>query len=454
MLAGSGVSSVKKNRQDPPREEWPGRAVRDFAEERVSEACGDPKDIFTFEQRLKAHRWLERAHWYNWRLGKRPRYKFKLIFLVGKKGQGKSLTAIYHAAQLYAAGLPFFHNGSGLFGNELNLLDMFDLIDRGPTGGCFWFDEIHTINQTNRELSTAQVTQVESIAGMRKKDYWGTIGTSIPGLVGRRMRSQVDEIWMPNKLEVKYVGGRSGSSQATQAGGMGSLEQYLSWDHPSPSVQSSVDYGRYLSWEGKSTKGKRALAEGRAPRRKACDNSANFQYIVNKLTENPWSDNSIFGLFDPSLVEKPRKGEVQERPPYVRLKPSWVRLSMMLLDSFIPLKLGAGAQASAMTKEMKQRLFADDGVTDSSGGGPDASVDYMVATKLLESFESGAIMPDDNGYCRAQDMITQAGLGAVMTAQGMGALMGRWQIPKGSGRKGYESEVLYDMLASTLRGEE
>ena len=424
MAVTPDISSVKHDRADPDRSEWPGRAVCDFAEDRIREAAGDPADMFTYEQRLAAHKWIEAAHWYNWRNNNRPDYTFKLIFLVGKKGQGKSLTAIYHCSQLYAAGLPFFHNGSGLFGNELGLLDLFDLLDKGPRGGCFWFDEIHTINQTNRELSTAQMTQVESIAGMRKRDYWGAIGTSIPGMVGRRMRGEVDEIWMPNKLEVRYT------KATAQGGAIGDIEGYYSW--------GATD----------------RLRRGQRRRVSPCDDRDNFQYVVNKMSENPWRDNSVYGLFEPELLQKPRRGQVAEPKPYYtqKMKPSWLRLSMMLLDSFLPLKLGVGVAAAALTKDVKERLLSNDNISVDQNAGVISN--YQVAAALMHAFNQEILRPE--GCARATELIQAGELGGQITVQRLGHMLGSdWEILKGPGaRDGFDLRSLHDFLLSALRSDD
>ena len=402
----SPVSSVKANRADPPRPEWPGLPVRDHAEERIMEASGDPVDIFSFEERLKAHRWIEQMHQYNWERNRRPRYKFKLIFLIGKKGQGKSLTATYHASQLYAAGLPVFHNGAFLFGNELYLLELFDLLDKGPRGGAFWFDEIHTINQTSRELSTAQTTQVESIASMRKRDYWGAIGTSIPGLVGRRLRGEVDEIWMPNRLEVR----------------------------PMPAGEIEVegtDFSDYYGWgEQKELR--------RSDRPHPSLDPYNFQYVVKKMTESPWRDNSVFGLFNPELLEKERNKANKANPYFTqKMRPSWLRLSMMLLDSFLPVKLGVGVQAAQMTKEVKERLTGEEA--------PGPISDIRIGQYILEAFDDD-MMPQE-GYITPTELLQVTGLGQEVSVQRMGTIAHqKWGIPKGAGRKGIELQSLYQYV--------
>ena len=409
----SMVSSLKGNRADPPRPEWPGMPVRDHAEERIYEAAGDPADMFSFDQRIVAHRWLERMHQYNWERGNRPKYNFKLIFLIGKKGQGKSLSACYHASQLYAAGLPVFHNGAFLFGNELYLLELFLLLDRGPRGGAFWFDEIHTINQTSRELSTAQTTQVESMASLRKRDYWGAIGTSIPGLVGRRLRGEVDEIWMPNRLEVRHRG--AGESDIHADGVMDVASAYM-WDRPSRKDNPRSGVPPY-------------------------DNRDNFQYVVKKMVESPWRDNSVFGLFNPELLEK-RKPNGQPRPnPYFtqKMNPSWLRLSMMLLDSFLPVKLGVGVQAAQMTDEVKRQLGMEDDTNVIS--------DLQVGQAIFDAFLDDVL--DTTGHATPTDILVATDLGEKVTYQRMGKLCKSvWKVKYGSGRKGIDLADLYRYVST------
>ena len=385
------------NREDPTRDEWPGECVADDSEFNVRMACGDKRDWFTYEERLATHLSLEEEHRFNWERGRKMKFDFKLVLIIGKKGSGKSLLASYKLAQLYRSGVPVFHNGSLLFGNKLGILELYDSVDRVPVGSAIYLDEIHTINQTSRELATAQVTQNEAWAGLRKKDILVYIGTSMPGMIGRRTRGQCDEIWQPQHQTVRF--------------------------------NNSLDKAKH-PWMIDSATSK----EPTKPYRPA-DDRANFQFTYKRTDGNPWKDRSIESIFEPQTAKQEIGYAIYEK----RLTPSWTRVSMMLLDSFLPLKIGVATIVNQ--KQMKARL---EGKEEEFGRNIDLE---RVVVGLWRAFEEKKLEPA--GFARATTLINLAKVD--VSPPKMGQFLSKdLGIESAPNRRGYPLDELYEVLSDIV----
>ena len=395
------LSAAVESRQDPTRDEWPGDAVADDSEFNVRAACGDQRDWFSYEERLATHLALEEEHLFNWERGKKMKFDFKLVLIIGKKGAGKSLLASYMLAQLYRSGVPVFHNGSLLFGHKLGILELYDSVGRVPVGSAIYLDEIHTINQTSRELATSQVTQNEAWAGLRKKDVLVYIGTSMPGMIGRRTRGQCDEIWQPQKKIVRF--------------------------------DKSSDKAKYPWMLDAATSKEPTKSYSPA------DDRSNFQFTYKRTDGNPWKDRSVESIFEPQMAKQDIGYAIYEK----RLVPSWTRISMMLLDSFLPLKIGVATIVNQ--KQMKARL---EGKEDEFGRNMDLE---KVVVGLWRSFEEQKLEP--TGFARASTLINMAKVD--VSPQKMGQFLSKdLGIESAPNRRGYPLNELYEVLADIVMSEE
>ena len=195
------MTTTMSERNEAKAAALPGQPV---SEERVRELAGFQQSPIPLEQRLQAHRWIEGMHQHNLTLRSAERSPRRLhnevVLVTGRRERG--IVAVYHLAQLYAAGIPVFHNGIALFGREIPISD-FPLLAEHPVhpeGAAVYLDEIHVVNTVMSGELSASPEPPTLLREIARAGYWIGIGTGMPGLVGQRVLSQLDEIWRGSGL--------------------------------------------------------------------------------------------------------------------------------------------------------------------------------------------------------------------------------------------------------------
>ncbi|MCH7697591.1 MAG: ATP-binding protein [Chloroflexi bacterium] len=108
---------------------------------------------------------------------------------TGEKGSGKSISAVSHVAQVYAMGVPLFHNGAVNFGREL---DMAVFRDNGYSNCVVLFDELEEYLNNLRTGATVQVDTIGVMIQMRHQGVEIVATTQFPNEINGRFLRRVD----------------------------------------------------------------------------------------------------------------------------------------------------------------------------------------------------------------------------------------------------------------------
>ena len=395
------IAATPGRRSPMPREEWPGREV---TEDDVINASGNERDMFSQEQHLAAFRAITASHHAARNAGRIPRAKYTSELVVGDPGEGKSKYSVVRAAKLYSHGIPFFHNGGPLFGRVIGDNDVFTVLGRAPVNSIIFLDEVHSINEAGAENSRTQRLQNQSLAGRRKYLVVLLMATAEEDQLGGRLKRSCEYLTYPKTIQTLP--------------------------------------GSWRPFDGdESLRRTLGLANRHAP-----PTGNVFQMGVHRISDYPFrrdgmaEDYGINVKRDPSGLRPTR---------FFHIPPSWVCLSMLLNDSFAPIRLGVGMTRNrdAIVQSQREFLEASDSGGRASAG---AVLEYYerVAFSMHEAFRTGTLKT--SGNIRQGDLFhvlqrTSYGMGDL-TARRMGQTISEhYQMPYGS--NGYNCMDLREAVA-------
>ena len=189
-------------RQDPPESDWAGRWV---TEEDVNMACGDERDWFTYEMRLRAFRqgWARYTKARAKRRKMASKFKFAQIMLIGDMGASKTTMAAWESYKWHQRGHVVFHNGPFLFGRMVEGAGIYEIVDQVPRNSVIAIDEAHTGLESGMSMSSGVRSFTILCAGLRKKNCRLILMTAMAVMVSRKIRDMTSEVWRPNKPNVQ-----------------------------------------------------------------------------------------------------------------------------------------------------------------------------------------------------------------------------------------------------------
>ena len=186
-------------------DEWPGRWVDD---EDVAAACGDERDWFQYQHRLKASRNIRDTFWEvrgrrrkltSRYLGRGRKFEFAQIQIVGDVGASKSTLSVKEAAYWHERGHVVVTNGPALFGLRVEGSEIYTIVDRVPQMTVIIIDEAHSGLGGNLVQTIGYQEFLKLCAGIRKKQCRLILPTAMAEDVGRRIREMTSEVWEPVK---------------------------------------------------------------------------------------------------------------------------------------------------------------------------------------------------------------------------------------------------------------
>ena len=143
--------------------------------EEIRIASGNPRDKFSYNERLKAWEELEKAHKYN--RGRYPNLPWGMNFFAGDMGRGKTLSCARVAVAYYWAGWEVCHAGSLLFGRRLEGTEVYTFPQQLEDCSLVYLDEPQVwfesyVPQTLANRSVSQV--VTTLRKLRCKLLFST----------------------------------------------------------------------------------------------------------------------------------------------------------------------------------------------------------------------------------------------------------------------------------------
>ena len=205
-IEGAAVANIVLGRGIRPIDEWPGM---DVAEEKVAAASGDPRDWFTYDERLAAYhemqeRW-ESAYRRLRKLDRLPRQiEFGQTMIAGHQGAGKSVLVSAEAIHYVIRGHAFFHTGeSWLFGRSLEGAERYEVLRRSPLFSIFAYDEAHTTFDSGLSNSTGLRGWKIQSAGFRKMNAKVFMPTAKVSMVAPSIREGASQVWQPLKVSIR-----------------------------------------------------------------------------------------------------------------------------------------------------------------------------------------------------------------------------------------------------------
>ncbi len=190
---------IRRGHEEVPEDEWPGRPV---TEEDVRLASGHRLDVFSFEERLLAHRRVEGAYRRNHGT-RRIRAHWNFQLMLGRMGEGKSTLAAVFMGMKRAQGWPVFHTGSLLFGRVLGADEIYTAVNAMPDNSAVFIDEAHVYMGLAADNSRHSILMLQSMAGLRKKNCDLTLATAADDLMSRKLKREAHEVVTPFKPDVE-----------------------------------------------------------------------------------------------------------------------------------------------------------------------------------------------------------------------------------------------------------
>lgn len=112
-----------------------------------------------------------------------------ITLYTGAKGMGKSVSAVAHAATVYAQGIPLFHNGAAHIGTEL---DVATFRRNGYSDCIVLIDELEEYLNNLRTGATVQVDMIGVLIQMRHQGVEVVATTQYPHEINGRFLRRVD----------------------------------------------------------------------------------------------------------------------------------------------------------------------------------------------------------------------------------------------------------------------
>ncbi len=112
-----------------------------------------------------------------------------ITLYTGAKGEGKSVSAVAHVADAYAAGVPLFHNGATHIGAEL---DLATFRKNGYSDCMLLIDELEEYLNNLRTGSNIQLDMVGTLIQMRHQGVEIVTTTQFPSEINSRFLRRVN----------------------------------------------------------------------------------------------------------------------------------------------------------------------------------------------------------------------------------------------------------------------
>ena len=302
---------ARKGHDALPRDKWPGFEI---TEEEIYTASGHDLDVFSRRDRLDIHRYITEEHLINYE-NRRVTEHWEATVIVAPKGHGKTTLGVAFAAPYYKRGWPVFHNGGPLFGRELQVEEVYGAIQKMPTNSILILDEAHVFFGVGGDSSRHARVFKHSLAALRKKNCRVLFITAAIGSLSNAVKDDLMYTVAPIKPKINY---------------------------------KQFDF---------SNENLKRRAMGLKPKGLAKKGSNLFRLGYVKQYGNPYHVNDPF-LQMVGIEDEAQNFEMTEHI----LKPSIVRDSLMLNDSFREVAVGAQQTVNInnILEEIGKGLYEED----------------------------------------------------------------------------------------------